>query len=205
LFFIFNFFAVISWNLFFCKIFCSAFSLAFFLSVQILCLKSPTYIKNGVFSSLRLNSIGVWFQSEGNRNREQKHSYFTAVKDTVTWLFTFLFSMFYRKWTEVCRGHHLSSFIMVNKFCEMRFYTLHFYQFIQSTIQSEKYKSRFHSERPYNSESESKNAVRKGENLIQVSFICLIKLILSKILFLSRYISHQISILILQFGYRLKC
>jgi len=34
-------------------------------------------------------------------------------------------------------------------------------------IQSEKYKSRFHSERPFNGESESENAVHKGENLIQ--------------------------------------
>ena len=44
------------------------------------------------------------------------------------------------------------------------------------------YKSRFHSERPYNSKPETENGVREGENLIQGSLICLTRLILRKVL-----------------------
>jgi len=54
------------------------------------------------------------------------------------------------------------------------------------------------------SESETEYTVRKRENHVQVSLICLTRLILSKILFHFQCIFRQTSIFILQFGYRLK-
>ena len=61
-------------------------------------------------------------------------------------------------------------------FCELTLYTFHVYRSSKRIIQSEKYKSRFHSERPYNNECETANAVREGENNVQVSLICLTRL-----------------------------
>jgi len=57
--------------------------------------------------------------------------------------------------------------------------TFHFYRFTQSN----KYKGRFHSERPHNGETGTENAVREGEDLTQGSLICLTRLILTKVLF----------------------
>ena len=79
------------------------------------------------------------------------------------------------------------------------FFTL--FTFINSSKrinQCEKYTSRYHSERPYNCESETENAVRKVENLTQVSLNCLERLILPTILFHSRYTFHQTSKFLLQ-------
>jgi hypothetical protein len=70
-------------------------------------------------------------------------------------------------------------------FRELTFTLFTFISSSKRIIQSEKYKNRFHSERPYNSESESENAVPKGENLIQGSLICLTRLNVSKVLFIS--------------------
>jgi hypothetical protein len=86
-------------------------------------------------------------------------------------------------------------------FCELTLYTFHVYQLIQTDHPKQKYKSRFHSERPYNSESETEHTVPKCENHVQVSLIFLTRLILSKISFHSQYIFHQTSIFILEFGY----
>ena len=66
-------------------------------------------------------------------------------------------------------------------------------------IQNEKLKSPFHAEITYNSVIESENSVREVENRVLVKLIFLTRLILSKILFHSRYIFHQTSIFILQF------
>jgi len=81
-------------------------------------------------------------------------------------------------------------------FCELTFILFTFTNSSKRIIQSEKYKGRFHSEKPYNSESESENAVLKSENLIQGSLICLTRLILSQILFLSKYIPQNINVYI---------
>jgi hypothetical protein len=64
----------------------------------------------------------------------------------------------------------------------------------------EKYTRRYHSERPYNCEFETEDAVRKRENLTQVSLNCLERLILPTTLFHSRYTStfHQTILFVLQ-------
>jgi len=61
--------ALISGNLFFCKIFCCTFSLAFcFLCLDFMFQKNSrylvTYITKGVFSSLCVKNLGDYFQTE---------------------------------------------------------------------------------------------------------------------------------------------
>jgi hypothetical protein len=64
--------------------------------------------------------------------------------------------------------------------------------------QCEKYTRRYLSKRPYYCEFETENAVRKCENLTQVSLNYLERLILHTVLFHSRYTFHQTSIFVLQ-------
>ena len=148
-----------------------------------------------MISSLRLESIGVCFQREvkKNPNCKQKHSFFTAEKRTVTWLFKYFT---FDGLSKLNQNLSLPSF-----------FVLYIFTFISLSIwisQSDKHKSRFDLERPYNSEIESEYTVPKCENHVQVSLICLTRLILSKISFYFQYISQLTSIFILQFGYRLK-
>jgi hypothetical protein len=70
----------------------------------------------------------------------------------------------------------------------------HFTFFVSSKgiIQSENYKSRFHSERPYNSESE--NSVGNVENFMQRSHISLTIVTKSKLLIIFPNTIHKIQI-----------
>jgi hypothetical protein len=67
---------------------------------------------------------------------------------------------------------------------------LYFIDSSKGIVLNEKYKSHFHSERPYNSENKSENGVREGENLTQASLTYLTRLTLSKILLNSPYTIH---------------
>ena len=57
-------------------------------------------------------------------------------------------------------------------FCELTFILFTFISSSKRIIQSEKYKGRFYSKKPYDSENESENAVCKSETLYKaVSFV----------------------------------
>jgi hypothetical protein len=144
-----------------------------------------TYITKGVFSSLHFNDIGIYFQREDRkRTLTANRSNSCSLRRNMQWCYCLSFHFGLSIQTElnlVAAIICYPSSCMIT-FCELTLYTFHFYPFIQRDHPKRKtYKRRFNSEGPYNSESETEYIVPKCENHVQVSLICLTRLILFKI------------------------
>ena len=85
-----------------------------------------------------------------NSNSKQKHPWVTAERHTVMWLFSFSHWIVHTNRTKVGGGHrfHPTSFIIT--FVNWLYILFNVIVASKDIIQSEIYKGRFHSERPFN-------------------------------------------------------
>ena len=130
----FTFSAVISENFFPCTIFCSTVSLPLLFSKRsdYLFQKDTSYflthITKGVFSSLYLRSIGVYFQTEDiKRTITTNRSTTSSIWTNMQWYECLRFPLLiaYQNWNNVgCCGLHFSSCILCDNV--LWIYYLHF-------------------------------------------------------------------------------
>ena len=179
--------AVISGNFFSCTIFCNTFSLAL-----LLCLVFRFHVSKAhsiflyichercvfVISFKKHRSL----YSYGREKKALKSNRFTPcwLRKNMQWHNSFSLSMVYWSWIKVGRRHYFSSLFFYDNFFWIDSLKFSLLSIIQTIIQSEKFKVLFHSERPYNSENETENTVRDGENHTRISLISLTRLTLSK-------------------------
>ena len=139
-----------------------------------------TSVTKSEFSSFHLKSIGVYIHTEDRKRPwNPTDSPLVDYGETCSDIIVFHFRLFIEVESKLVAG------IIFHPYFLWYFFGIDSLNFsllsiIQKIIQSEKFKGPFHSERPYNSENETENTVREGENHTRISLISLTRLTLSK-------------------------